>query len=318
MTTNLLHTSRSRIQRIVARVRANWPRIPPQDTRAHTWARRLDKYQDLPELYRPFFDALSAQHTEPFPHTVLTPTFKDIPRRAEREKLVCLLGDELLILEHLDDHLAETRFPLNGRCFVERGVILLQAWITIRGKAPDGGLKSATLRFNSVTDHIMTPFVDRLRPAPAAASVVDLDAERERFNYLAQTHYKFFSHGRSSIRPGARVQHLLLQPEIRRTHFTVLGYSLSRRLSPAHLLVMTDAELIDIRDDETQYWLKGAAHGAIWTYMPRSVIRNASLRPLENQLLSLRIEVAGDIHVTSTFEPQAEPQLQRLLQEVRT
>jgi hypothetical protein len=316
MTTNLLHTSRSFIEGIVARVRASWPRIPPQDTRARTWARRVESLRDLPELYRPYFDSLPAERMEPFPYTVLTPTFKDIPRRAEREKLVCLLGDELLILEHLDDRLAQTRFPLSGRCFVERGVILLQAWITIRGETSGGGAQSATLRFNSVTDHIMAPFVDRLRPSPAVTSAVDLDAERQRFNYLAQTHYKFYSHGRSSIQPGARVQHILLQPEIRRTHFALLGYSLSRRLSPAHLIVLTDTELILIRDDESQYWLKGAAHGAIWSYVARNLITSLALTPGQHGLLMLQVKLKDGTALQAAFESSAEPELRHLIQQL--
>ena len=317
MTTDLLHSSRSFIEGIIARIRANWPRIPPQDTRSRTWARRVETLRELPDLYRPFFDSLPAAHTEPFPYTVLTPTFKDIPRRAEREKLVCLLGSELLILEGIDDHLTQTRFPLDGRCFVERGVILLQAWITVRGETSGGGPASTTLRYNSVTDHIMAPFVDRLRPSPAVTSAVDLDAERERFNYLAQTHYKFYSHGRSSLQPGARVQHILLQPEIRRTKFTLLGYSLSKRLSPAHLVVLTDTELILIRDDKSQYWLKGSAHGAIWSYIPRSIIEAISLDPVDNDLLALRIDVAGGISLKAMYEVRAEAELRSLIQQAQ-
>jgi hypothetical protein len=316
MTTDLLQSSRSFIEGIIARIRLYWPRIPPQDTRSRTWSRRLASYNELPDLYRPFFDALPAERTEPFPYTVLTPTFKDIPRRAEREKLVCLLGDELLILEGIDDGLAQTRFPLNGHCLVERGVILLQAWITIRGKTSDGDLKSATLRFNSVTDHIMAPFVDRLRHSPAVPSALDLDSERARFNYLAQTHYKFYSHGRSSIQPGARVQQILLQPEIRRTSFTLLGYSLSRRLSPAHLVVLTDTELILIRDDESQYWLKGAAHGAIWSYVPRNLIASLALTPGQHDLLTFHATLRDGATLRAPFESSAEPDLRRLIQQL--
>jgi hypothetical protein len=316
MTTDLLQSSRSFIAGIIARIRLYWPRIPPQDTRSRTWARRLASYNELPDLYRPFFDALPADRTEPFPYTVLTPTFKDIPRRAQHEKLVCLLGDELVILEGLDDHLAQTHFPLNGRCFVERGVILLQAWITVRGEASSGGPKSVTLRFNSVTDHIMAPFVDRLRPSPAVPSAIDLDAERARFNYLAQTHYKFYSHGRASIQPGVRVQQILLQPEIRRTSFTLLGYSLSRRLSPAHLVVLTDTELILIRDDESQFWLKGAAHGAIWSYVPRNLITSLALAPGQHDLLTFDATLRDGTTLRAPFESSAEPDLRRIMQEL--
>jgi hypothetical protein len=316
MTTNLLHSPRTFIEGVIARVRANWPRIPPQDTRARTWARRVQTLRELPDLYRPFFDSLRTQQTEPFPYTVLTPTFKDIPRRAEREKLVCLLDNELLILEALDDHLAQMRFPLDGRCYVERGVILLQTWITVSAGTSSGGLKSATLRFNSVTDHIMAPFVDRLRPSVAVTSAVDLDAERQRFNYLAQTHYKFYSHGRSSILPGARVQHILLQPEIRRTHFTFLGYSLSRRLAPAHVVVLTDSELILIRDDESQYWLKGAAHGAIWSYVPRNLIASLTITPGEHGLLTLKATLKVGATLQTAFESSAGHELRRLIQQL--
>ena len=157
--------------------------------------------------------------------------------------------------------------------------VLLHAWITIHGEAVNGGAESTTVRFNSVTDHIMLPFVERLRPTPTAGAATDLEAERARFNDLGRTHFKFMSYGQGAIRPGARVDTILLQPQIRRELIGLLGFSLSRLIGPAHLTILTDSELILIRDDESQRWSRRAPHGAIWTYIPRARILDVSVAP---------------------------------------
>jgi hypothetical protein len=163
----------------------------------------------------------------------------------------------------------------------------------------------------------MAPFVERMRLTPADGASVDLDLEGERFNYLAQANYKFYSHGRATMRPGDRVLHILLQPEIRKGQLAVFGYSISKRLSPAHLTILTDTELILIREDDTQFWLKGPPHGAIWSYVPRSMIESAALVQRNHDLITREIKVRGDIALSSTFDSGAEADLQRLVRQVR-
>jgi hypothetical protein len=76
---------------------------------------------------------------------------------------------------------------------------------------------------------------------------------------------------------------------------------------------VTDSELIAIRDDETQYWIKGAAPGAIWNYIPRRLIVAASLHSSNDQLLCMRIQPTGSPELQAHFAAEAEPEVRRLV-----
>ena len=287
------------------------------DPRARTWARAVKSLAELPAAYRPFFESLQPDERDPFPYTVLTPTFKGGYGRAQTEHLLCILDGAVHVLETTEGRLCVRRYSPASTNLLERGSILLHAWITIHGEDQDGALCSTTVRFNSVTDQIMAPFVESLRPPVVATAEVDLVAERSRFGFLAPTHFKFMSYGQNSVRPGEKVLQILLQPQIREELMRLFGFSLSRLVSPAHLIVLTDSELIVIRDDESQRWVKGSPHGAIWTYIPRLKIIDAALNPTEDGRQILSIGVPGGLRVESLFEAGSKPQVEQLLKQLR-
>ena len=214
--------------RIAAWLQPGLRRVFTVDSRERTWARRINSLAELPEAYRPLLMDLAGNQQQPLPYLVMTPTFKGIGWRTEAEKLVGLVGEGLHVIELRDGRMISRQYPLQGRCRVERGVLLLHSWITVHGPSLGDQLEPVTLRFNSVTDHMMAPFIAALRLQASAVASQDVEAERERFNYLAQTHYKFYSHGRNCIRPGDRVQQVLLQPELRGGQIGLFGYSVSR------------------------------------------------------------------------------------------
>jgi len=289
----------------------------PDDPRSRSWARQVNSYADLPEIYCAFLGGLSSLQGQPFPYTVLTPTFKDGHGCPENERLLCSMGRDVHVLEMINGLLHTTTYPPEGITFLEWGIILLHAWITIHGQDSEGRFQSTTLRFNSVTDHIMTPFVERLRPVTTGDAKADLATERSRFNYLAQTHFKFMSYGRGSIRPGANVFRILLQPQIRREMLRLLGFSISRLVSPAHLTILTDSELILIRDDDSQRWTKGSPHGAIWTYVPRTKIIETSLSSAADGTQLLSIDLPGDLRIQALFDGSQGPDLEQMLHDLK-
>jgi hypothetical protein len=173
--------------------------------------------------------------------------------------------------------------------------------VIISGVNSDGVPTSSTLTFNSVTDHIMAPFVACMRPAANAERAVHLGADASRLNLPREVSFKFRNYAERSIRPGERVTQTVLQPEIRGEIMRLFGLSLSKSISPAHLTVLTDCELINIRDDDSQRWMKGSPHGGIWTYIPLGKIASVSVSGRENDLLVLSIRPLGDLRINSVF-----------------
>lgn len=289
-----------------------------EDTRTRSWARQLTSRSDLPQPYLAFFDSLPPNHGQPSPYMVLTPTFRGGYGRPEHERLLCAIGDTIHVVETIDGQLHSTSYIPQDVICLERGAILLHAWITIRGHAAGRGTESTTVRFNSVTDHIMLPFVERLRPTPTAGGAADLEMERARFNDLARTHFKFMSYGQGTIRPGARVNKILLQPQIRRELIGLLGFSLSRLIGPAHLTILTDSELILIRDDVSQRWSRRSPHGAIWTYIPRAKILDVSVTPGNDDVQVFTIALPGPFRIQALFESSQAADLARLISDLKS
>ncbi len=266
------------------------------DPRAHSWAREVKSYSELPVQFQPFFETREA-----LPYSVLPPTFKGGYGRPETERLLCILEGKVLVLERVDGHLQCTSYAPDQVHLIEYGVLLLHSWITIHGQDDRGSMQSVTVRFNSVSDYLMSPFVDCLRGPNPEGSASALETERAKLDYLAASHYKFRTYGRACVRSGAEVLQTIFQTEIRHERLRVLGISLSRLVSPAHLCILSNAELIDIRDDPGQRWSRGSPHGAIWAYIPRSKITGAGLVPRSDGTQELSVRLQGGLCVRSLF-----------------
>jgi hypothetical protein len=280
-----------------------------------SWARRVKSYDDLPELYKGFFDALPPHERNQFPYTVLTPTFKGF-RKPENEKLICMPGERVCVLESIENKVLPVCYPLADINYVEAGAILLYAWITINGLDEQGQLASSTLKFSAVTDSLLAPYVESMRPRISEAREAYLWTETDHFDSLANTNFKFMSYAKKSIRPGEKVIQSLFQPEIRTELFKLYAVTISRSVSPAHLSILTDSELIIIRDDESQRWLQGVRNGGIWTYIPLSKVSSVSLSHKEQNLLVLSICLPENQHVDCLFQDSRKGKVERLLSQL--
>jgi hypothetical protein len=212
-----------------------------------SWARPVRSPDDLPPVYRGFFAARPAG--EAFPYSVLTPTFAGFLRR-ETEKLICCIDDRLIILEKTSGEPKCTAFPLDDLNCMEIGGVLLKAWIKFRGRADDETtLTTITLRYNAVTDWLFAPFIDRIRRAGANPVDVPRDLELGKLDDAVLPSFKFRNYARRSVLPGDRVIAVLAQPEVRRPVIRLGHWSYQRTIVMAHVLILTDRELIIIRDD---------------------------------------------------------------------
>ena len=157
--------------------------------------------------------------------------------------------------------------------------------VALVGRASAGApwtvsLRTASLRCNSITEHLLYPIVERLRSRPARASQSKEPAESSRLEALAATHYKFYGRGRSSLLQSERVVEMLMEPDLYQARLRLFGLTLWKRAAHAHLTMLTESELICIHEDESQVWLRGAAHGAISTYIPLRLIAGIDAAPI--------------------------------------
>jgi hypothetical protein len=274
-----------------------------EQTRA-SWAKSVTRFDEVPEAFQDFFKTLLGD-ASPWPYTLLLPTCEGFMRQ-ENGRLVSSLGDKIYIMERARNKITCTCYPIQDISYVEQGVILLYAWVKINGIASDDVPSSTTLKFNAVTDYLLAPIIETIRSATGGLEDIDRSLELAKFDYLARLNFKFMSYGRHSILPGEKVIHTVLQPEIRNKIFTALGRSFSRIISTAHISILTDRELILIRDEEQSQWSRDARYGGTRSYIPLNKIISVSLTRKEHDLLALSIHLPGNDQIVSLFSTSNE------------
>ncbi len=279
-----------------------------------SWARQVSSYGELPDVYH---DRLKASlGARPLPHAVLTPTYAGFIRR-ENEKLVFSLDRHLHIWERINGGLTCTCYALEDIHLVESGRILLYAWIGIRGVASHGGLVTSILRFNSVTDYLFAPFVDEIRGASGDLAGADHEPEIRKPDRLSPPSFKFRNYARRSLLPDEQVIDALWQPEIRNKLLTLLGRSFCRTMATTHLLILTDRELIVLREDEkSPCWRGDSRHGGVWIYIPLDKITSVTLTQPDANLLALSIHLPENDCIESLFVADQQHAVDRFLSQI--
>jgi len=276
-----------------------------------SWARPVRSLEELPPAYHSFFAG------EAFPYAVLTPTFAGFMRR-ETEKLVCCLDDRLIILEKTSGEPKCTAFPLNTLNYVEIGGVLLKAWIKFQGRADNSTtLTTITLRYNAVTDRLFTPFIDRIRGTGGNPIEFPRDLELSKLDDVVLPSFKFRNYARHSILPGDRVIAVLAQPEMRRPVIRLGHWTYQRTIATAHVLILTDRELIVIHDDpDSPQSFDKTRYGGVWDYIPLNKIQRIGCRDRDAAILSVMLELPLGDRIESLFAADRSGEVERFLNQV--
>jgi hypothetical protein len=284
-------------------------RLTAAELTRSSWARPVEAYAALPTAYQGFFQPLQAQGRD-FPYTLLTPAYQTL-NDCSPEKLVCNLGDEIVILEQRGAACLETRFPLADITCLEARVMLLDSRIRVSGFSRQG-FTTAVLRFNTVTDYLFAPLLEAIRRGAAGIPGTGLASAGAAFQAWKRQNYKLMSYARRSLLDGESLSASLLQNEIRRPLLTVLGRTYYRLAAPALAAILTDHELILIREETHR---QGEAHyGGIWDFLPLSRVAALSLSEKDSSLLRLNIRLAGELRLECLVEQASRREIGALLE----
>ena len=263
------------------------PKINQDEQTRASWAKRIDSYDGLPPAYRAFFADREKEGRE-FPYTVLVPAFEGFLRRSP-EKLACDLGDGIAVLEKSGEGCQAYVFPYPGICRIEWREALLEASLQVSGFTREGDYATASLRFNAVSDYLLQPLVERMRRGAAGIEMAGETVDASQFEGWAQQSYKFMNYARRSLLPGESVVQAIFQPEILKPVVSVLGRTFYRTLAPSQAVILTDRELVLIREEHR----RGGRdrYGGVWDYLPLGKIEKVSLEEKNGGLLSLAVEL---------------------------
>jgi hypothetical protein len=126
-----------------------------------TWAKVIDSYDNIPEVYKEFFIPLLSEG-QAFPYTVLTPAYEILGSRITG-KLICVRDHEIDFLEENGKGLVAQCYPLEGISYVEVSSMLLDSRVKVNGVTSQGIQSSSIVRFSSATDYLFTPVLRKIR-----------------------------------------------------------------------------------------------------------------------------------------------------------
>jgi len=292
---------------------ARLPLLSASEQTRLSWARPVKSYAAVPEVFKGFFEPYQSAGRE-FPYIVLTPAYEAFIFRTT-EKLICDFGRQIVILDRNGNTCAAQGYHLEGISYVEVRSVLLDSRIKIAGVTEQGAPISSTLRFNSVTDYLFTPILEKIRRAGADSGAVFQVSENEKFEKWVHLNYKFMNYARCSLLGGENVLHAVLQPEIRLRRFTFLGKTFYKTIAPTLVSILTDRELIVIREEIRQ--IGGGRYGGVWDYIPLTKILKLALVERDDDLLVLSIRLPEDVYLECLFQASNRFEIDQLLARFR-
>ncbi|MBN2007500.1 MAG: hypothetical protein JXA21_29410 [Anaerolineae bacterium] len=296
-----------------------WFSIDPAEQTRATWAKHIASYDAVPQAYQDFFARFAGEKA--FPYTILMPSYSGFIHSAA-EKLICLVGHEFYILEEDGPTYQTYCYPLADIYYLETHSVLLDSYVTLRGKTKSGEIADVAMRFNSVGDVMMAPILEKIRRIACGLGEIGQDdaeptsrthSETHAFDAWEHSNYKFMNYARRSLLEGENVVHAILHPEIREKVITVLGKSFYRMIAPTQALIRTDYELIVIGEGKGKRQSGYSKYGGTWNYIPLNKIVTSFLTEVENDLATLSIQLPGETSLNYTFEASAVPEIQALL-----
>ncbi len=185
-------------------------------------------------------------------------------------------------------------------------MILLCSWFTISGTI-DGSPARATVEFNTVDEWRFSPILETIRREinrmDPGGDEPPLPGEWAKFDGLAMTNYKYMMYGKKSLLSGETVRRFVYQP---RVSSRVLKF-FPRLLTPAHMAILTDKEMILMRDD------RKINYGGIWNFLPLGKINKMTTETdPKTGLTSFCLRMDDGQSFISVFEPSRRGELELL------
>lgn len=278
-----------------------------------TWARVIECYDNVPEVFKIFFER-HRDSGRAFPYTVYTPGLETRECKITA-KLVSIFQHEIVFLEANGKGLTAQIYPLDGISFVKMSSMLLDSRFELHGLTTRGIQTSSTVRFSTATDYLFTPVLRKIRLHAVRFDGAIRAPGAEMFDEWITSSFKFMNLARRSLLVGDQVLHAILQPELRISRFQFLGRTYYRTLSPTHVSILTDRELILIHEEALDD--RDDKYGGIWLYLALDKIGSVSMSRRNGSLLTLSVRMLSGECFESLFQASMEPEVEQLLVKFR-
>lgn len=296
---NLLRVIGKQIQAIISAHPINSP-----EQKQSAAARVMESYDSLPEIYQEFFRSHHSSG-QAFPYTVLTPAYETSDGRIT-EKLIYVIDHTLYVLEKNEATVVKVCYPIDEINYVEVTHTPSDLLIKIDGATNLGIASSAMLGCSHTTDPIFTPLFQRIRLRIASLNEKAPSRHLERLDRWNDLQTRVMDMARHCLLPGETVVHAILQPEIP-------GGIFSNPESPTHTCILTDKELVLIREDLSR---RGTGD-TICNFIPLNKIHLFSLSRKNENLRVVSIQLKNHMCFECLFDASLENEVDQFLTRTR-
>jgi len=273
-----------------------------------SWALEIKSLEEVPRAFQEAFLALAPKEGE-FPYTIYSPPYRS-NRLKSSARLLFTWEKKLVILTKEKTKIESVLFEFRNIDYIENGAVLLTSWIKIEGTGSDDSYHSVMIGFSTVMDGLFLKVLDIIRAEYLISEAGKKETEAFKFNFLGQQNFKFMNYGKQYLHDGEKIGSIIYEPEIDIENFKVFGKAFFKRVSPAHLLIITDEELILLSDPES---VKLSNYGASWGYVPLDRISRVEFVFDDDEgYYVLKIKLKGGKEIHSIYREENKDKVKKI------
>jgi len=243
------------------------------------WPIQVKRPEQIPDS---FSEALDVEFGPAWPYTVFIPPTK-WDAAGKRPKVFSMVEDGIMYFEDMKTEVKRVFYPFDGILYIEIGRMLLSSWMTIHGMV-NGQYRQSTISYNTVRDDLFDPIIQTIRERISSSEMLLEGQNGERLNDLKQLDMKFLNYTKNALLPGERIINIIYQPSVQEAN----QQSFTDLPEHTHAVVLTDNELILIKEDNHKYKNIHSNYGVVKDFIPLENIANMTT---EEAAASLKMHV---------------------------
>ncbi|MBN1231405.1 MAG: TetR/AcrR family transcriptional regulator [Anaerolineales bacterium] len=272
--------------------------IDASDT-TRSWPKKISSTMEVPKVFLADFPTIKGD----FPFVIFIPEEKGTFFIQRNNKLIYILDENIILLEENRNMIEKNVSKVSDVLYIEYGKVLLDSWIRIVTRYAD-----FHVRFSTIADVLFERMIDMIRegvmntPLPKV-SIEKFKHELDQFEFLKTPDYAYMNFGRRSIRSGDRVESIAYQRQLCIQDYKLFNLSLLKKVATPHLSILTDNELILLKENKQVKIEKESTYKGITTFIPLQNIKNISFSPIaDNGLRLMEIQIPCGNSIKMKYE----------------
>lgn len=267
------------------------------------WPIMVKRPSQIPDS---FCEALDMEFGAKWPYSVFIPPNK-WDTAGKRPKVFSMVEDGIMYFEDMKTEVKQVFYPFEDILYVEIGRMLLSSWMTIHGMV-HGQYRQSTISYNTVRDDLFDPIIERIRTCITPDEALLEGQNGERLSDLKQLDMKFLNYTKNSLLPGEKIINIIYQPSVQEAH----QQTMSELPEHTHAVVLTDNELILIKEDNHKYKNIHSNYGVVKEFIPLTHIAEMSTEEAQSSL-KMHVNLNDKDELDRTFTDDQSDKLSQLI-----